>query len=483
LEVDRSTGLFLYRLPGVTVPRQSGKTTGVLSLCCHRGMAWNRQTIVYAAQNGTWAKKKWEDDQLPVLAAAGFVPGDGEKLLPRHRARVRKAHGSEAIIWRKTRSIHGLHSNTEQSGHGPTLHLGVADEFFAQVDDRISAAWSPAMITVLMAQLWWFSTMGTSRSVPMNAAVKAGRELVQSGAPSRTAYFDWSAPPGADRSDPRVWLGCMPALCLDPVCRCSPDRSWTHTVTMATIQAELDAATTPAKLAEFDRAYLNQVRDDDQVEADPLVPSADAWELLADATAGRGPTLAIAIDVTPSADAASVSAVGEGPDGPEGPPRGVLLEHGPGIEWVVPYVVAAREELKPVAVVLDEKSRARELLAPLVRAKIRPPKPGKEHQPGDLWIPTTPDVGAACARWSTVVNRGWFVHTGQERVKTAVAGLRSRSIGDGLFAFARKVSSVDISPAYTFALALAGYERFRHLAADYDLLDSIPLDEEDEDDA
>jgi hypothetical protein len=472
LEVNPLTGIFVYRGVGVTVPRQSGKTTGILSLTAHRGMAWPRQQIVYAAQNGTMARKKWEDDWLPILAGGGLIPGEGERLLPSHRARVRKANGREAVIWRKTQSIQGLHANTEQSGHGPTLHLGVKDEFFAQVDDRISAAWSPSMITVLMAQEYWFSTMGTSRSVPMNAAVQAGRELIESGAPSTVAYFDWSAPPGSDRTDPQVWLGCMPALCPDPVCRCSPE--WRHTVTIPTIQTELDKAITPTLLAEFDRAYMNQVREDTDVEADPNVPTLEAWNLLANSKAEGGDALACAIDVTPSGDYATISAVGEGPDGPD-KPRGVVLEHGPGMAWVVPAAVELQQRLRPVCWALDEKSRAAELITPLANAEIRRPKSEEQRKRGDLWIPTVQQLGACCASLTGRVKRGAFVHLGQTEMDEAIVGARTRPIGDGAFAFGRKASGSNIAPLVTFALALGGYELYAHLAVEktYDPLANI----------
>lgn len=469
LEIDPATGLFAYRGVGCTVPRQSGKTTGILSLCCHRGMAWHRQRIVYAAQNGTAARQKWEDDQLPVLAAAGFIPADGDKLLPKHKARVRKANAREAIMWRKTQSLHTLQSNTERAGHGMTMHLGVKDEFFAQVDDRISAAWSPAMITVADAQEWWFSTMGTSKSIPMNAAVAAGREQIIAGVPSRVAYFDWSAPDGADRTDPAVWLACMPALCPDLVCQCSPD--WHHTVTVPTIQTELDKAVTPSLLAEFDRAFMNIPREDDEVGDDPNVPTSQEWDLLANDAALGGDVRAIAIDTTPAATHTAIVAVGDGPDGN---PLAVVLKHGPGTTWVPAYAAALAATYDPVAWVLDEKSRTRELLEPLRQAGIIA-RPVDKFERGNLWIPMVHDVGGACGALTTRVKNGGLSHLGQKVLAAAVAGARTRPLGDGAIAFGRKVSSADISPLYGVALALAAYEKFRHLAleSDYDALDNI----------
>lgn len=459
LEIDPATGLFVYRKIGCTVPRQSGKTSLILPVACHRGMAWQNQRIRYAAQSGTEARQKWEDDQLPALEAAKFIP---------KRARARKANGREAIIWKATGSLHTLHNNTEKSGHGKTLHLGLLDEYFAQVDYRISAAWSPAMITVLMAQFWWFSTAGTMKSVPMNADKDSGRELVKSGAPSRTAYFEWSAPVDADYRDPAVWLGCMPALCpTEPPCRCSPH--WRHTVTLGAIQAELEDATNPEKLAEFLRAYMNWTVEDADVEADPNVPTLAEWNLLANSMAEGGPVVAIAIDVTPLRDHAAIVATGDGPDGL---PRVAVLDHGPGTAWLIPRILQLRGQLKPVAWSLDDKSGANTLILPMEQAGIT--RMGKEPHKGGLWIPTVPELGATCATFADTVRAAGLVHLGQEQLTLALAGARTRPLGDGSWAWGRKLGSSDISPLVAASLAHGAYERFRHLAYDdYDAADNV----------
>jgi hypothetical protein len=489
LEVNPLTGLPVYRNVGITLMRQTGKTTLILPLSCWRCQAFDSQQVIYAAQTGVAAVAKWTDVQIPILERAGWVPRKGQRLLPTHKARVRRNNGREAFLWRATRSVHSLQSNTEKSGHGPTLHLGLMDEFFAQVDNRVRAAWEPAQMAVADAQSMWFSTRGTSRSVPMNQAVTRGREIIEAGGPTRTAYFEWSRPEDADRADRQVWLDTIPALCPDPVCHCSPD--WKHTIMLDTIQAMLESATTPALLADFDRGVGNIVREDDGPGTDPNVPTVEEWEALGnpalEGTGGSGP--ALAIDCTPSGDHAAIVAVGEGSQGPEGPPLLTVLDHGPGIEWVVPAAVRYQRDLRPVVWVLDEKSRAGELLGPLERAGIRRPREradeqrrdgvrqqdAHEHARGDLWVPTVQEVGGASARMCSVVRNRELTHLKQKVIRDAVAGARTRPLGDGLFAFGRKASGMDICTLVAGSLALAGYERFRHLSVedDYDLMDSI----------
>ncbi|MGC5664939.1 hypothetical protein ACN261_31615 [Micromonospora sp. WMMD723] len=452
LEIDLDTGLLAYRGVDLTVPRQSGKTTTVLSVAVHRANAWQRQRILYGAQTGTAAREKWEDEHLPILEAAKAFQG---------RYRVRKANGREAILWTRTRSIHTLTTNKEQAGHGRILDLALLDEYFAQVDYRLDQATGPAMITRANAQKWRLSTAGTSRSVPFNQMRARGRAAVEQGRQSKIAYLDWCALPGMDRTDPAVWRTCMPALCPAPVrgvCRCSKD--WRHTVTDDAIFGELESMADD--LSDFDRAYLNIAREDGEVDRDPNVPTPEEWGLLADPESLGTGVVAIAIDITPKRDHAVI--VGAGFD-PLGLPRIVVLEYGEGTGWLRESIERWHTKLKPVAWVLDEKSPAATMVLPMDRAGIPRMKERKEdwHR-GHLWIPTVPQFGAACGDFTDAVRQGQLVHLDQPELTVAIDGAASRPIGDGLWAWGRKIASVDISPLVGASLALAALLRFQDLA-------------------
>jgi hypothetical protein len=484
LEVNPDTGVPPYGRGGLSIMRQTGKTTITLPLFAWRGLAYRRQVMVYAAQTGIDARKKWEDDQLPVLRDCGWMPEEGGKMLPHHRCYPRKATGRESIVWRATGSTQLIQSGTERATHGRTLHMGINDEYFGQHDRRIEVAWEPAQVTVLDSLYLWLSTAGTSRSVPLNEEMAAGRERVESGTPTRSAYFEWSWPPDADRSDPRTWLAANPALCPDPggACRCSPH--WRHTITLDALRDRLDRADTREKLADFDRSYGNVPREDDDPSLDPNMPGVGEWDDLGDPDLEGcgGEALACAIDVTPSGDHAAIVAVGERGDEGADPdaPLVAVLEHGPGMEWVAARARAINAELRPVAWALDAQSRARELLGSLERAGIAPPA-GREHQRGDLWLPTAAELGASCASLVGRVRRRddgrkRLYHLRQHVLREAVAGARTRPIGDGLFAFARRQSAVDICAWVAAALGLGAFEAYRGLvvdAAEYDPMDSV----------
>lgn len=457
LEIDPETGLLFYRGVDITVPRQSGKTSLILPTGVWRALFRPQQRLVYGAQTGIAAREKWEDEHLPLLAGATPLKG---------KYQVRKSNGREAILYANG-SIHGLLANTEQAGHGKVLDTAFLDEYFAQVDYRSDQAVGPAMITRANAQKWRLSTAGTSASVPFNAMREQGRARVESGERSSTAFFDWCAEPGMRRDLLQTWLSCMPALCPAPVrgvCRCSPQ--WRHTTTERAIRSELE--TYAAEIEEFDRAYLNIGRDDGELDRDPNVPTVEEWALLAGPDVAGKDIVALAVDITPRRDFAAIVAVG---DTDRGLPRVRILDHGPGVEWLLPRILQLHERLKPVCWVLDDKSGAGTLILPMERAGIvRMPSETDDRdarkgpQRGQLWVPTPMQYGAACATFTDTVRQGGLIHSGQEAMTVAVDGAKTRPMGDGVWGWGRKIASADISPLVAATLGLSGLDRWRHLA-------------------
>lgn len=457
LEIDPETGLLFYRGVDITVPRQSGKTSLILPTGVWRALFRPNQRLIYGAQTGTAAREKWEDEHLPLLAGAAPLKG---------KYRVRKSNGREAILYANG-SLHGLLANTEKAGHGKVLDTAFLDEYFAQVDYRSDQAVGPAMITRANAQKWRLSTAGTSASVPFNAMREQGRKRLESGERSTTAFFDWCAMPGMLRDSFDTWLSCMPALCPAPVrgvCRCS--REWRHTTTERAIRSELE--TYAAEIEEFDRAYLNIGRDDGELERDPNVPTVEEWALLAEPDVPGGDIVALAVDITPRRDWASIVAVG---DTGRGLPRVRILDHGEGVEWLLPRILQLHERLKPVCWVVDDKSGAGTLILPLERAGIvRMPTETDDRdarkgpQRGQLWVPTPMQYGAACATFTDTVRQGGLIHSGQEALTVAVDGAKTRPMGDGVWGWGRKIASADISPLVAATLGLSGLDRWRHLA-------------------
>jgi len=427
LEVDPATGRLAYREVVLTVPRQSGKTTLILAAAVQRALGFGgRQNIVYTAQTRLDARKKWEDEHLPVLKASSF-----ESLF-----RARKTTGNEAFVWRNG-SSHGLVSATKKSGHGPTLDLAFLDEAFAHEDDRLEQAFRPAMITRPEPQLWVVSTAGTLASTYLRGKVTAGRGRIEAGSATTSAYFEWSAPEDSDPLDRAVWWGCMPAL--------------GHTITEAAIQTELDAMLQehgPDGLRLFRRAYLNQWAD--EFAQQWLVVPKSAWSARAGAAGAPDSPVAFALAVAwPDAEFGSIAVVGRR----NGEMLVQVVEHRPGTAWMVDRAVELQAAHQPCAFVIDPGGPAGRLIADLEAAGV------------ELVQPSSREVAQAAGQFYTGVmgDEPFIRHYDQPELSGALAAVQKRPLGDA-WTWARK-GLADISPLEAVTLAAWGHATRGHIIA------------------
>ncbi|NEB04514.1 terminase [Streptomyces sp. SID13726] len=446
LEIDPVTGTFVHREVGLSVSRQQGKTQQILALMVHRIAAWQRQTVIYAAQTRGMARTRWEDEFLATM--------DDSSIAGRYR--VRKTNGHEAIIWSKTRSKLGITANTEKAGHGPALDLGVIDEAFAHEDDRLEQAFSPAMLTKPMAQLWWASAGGTDRSVWLNKKREQGRALIEqmwaTGEYPSVAYFEWFAPEDMPRDDPETWRFCLPAL--------------GYTVSEDIIRSELDKmAGDPSA---FDRAYLNRTRKA-VPPSDPNIPR-EAWAVAVDRESCPGTDLAFAIDVAQDRKHASIGVASLRPDGLF---HLELVDRRPGTDWVVPAITRLREIHDPVAVaVASYGAPAASLIDDLVAAGIEVPKNPERPARGDLSILRVHDLTEACGQITDTLIQGGARHIDQRELTGAVNAARTRRQGDA-WTLDRTNSPVDIAPLCAVTFARWALMVRLPLVQEYDLTASI----------
>jgi hypothetical protein len=406
LEVNASDQL-VYREVVLTVPRQSGKTTLLLSTMVQRALGFGvAQRVTYTAQTRNDARLKLVDEHLPLL--------DGSPFKGRYTPRL--ANGGEAIKWHNG-SMQGLTATTKKSGHGATLDLGVIDEAFAQPDARLEQSMKPAMVTRPSPQLWVVSTAGDEDSVYLWDKVRAGRQRCEQHKQSRVAYFEWSAGPEIeDPLDPATWPLFMPAL--------------GHTIGIEAVKADLETMDRD----EFLRAYCNRwVRKDGTQEALP------GWADCADANAQvRGP-VGFAVDVSPDQLSAAIVACGRGLDGAY---HVEVVKHDLGTRWVVDDLVTLRGTHEHVGIGIVPSAPAGALLPDLAAAGI----PVVEVSTGD--------VARACGKlYDAVKNRG-VTHLAQPPLDVAVDGAVRRKYGDGGWLWSRATSSTDISPLCAATVAL-----------------------------
>ncbi|MGW0805258.1 terminase large subunit domain-containing protein [Nonomuraea sp. NPDC002799] len=421
LEIDPLTGRLAYREYGITVPRQSGKTTLLLAKMVHRALGFNgRQRILYTAQTRGAARLKWEDEHVATLETSKY-----RKLFT-----VRRQLGQEAIRW-KNGSRHGITSNTEKAGHGETLDEGVVDEAFAQDDDRLEQAFKPAMITRPQPQQGVVSTAGTMKSVYLRGKVDAGRERCEAGAADSVAYFEWSAPDDADPANPATWAACMPAL--------------GHTVSVEAIRADFESM----KLPEFRRAYLNQWPD---VAPDQWrVIAENRWRPLADGDSELVGRPSFAIHVARDRSWAAIAVAGRRADGLL---HVELIDYRLGTQWVADRAVQLRDRWNPCAIVVDAGSAAGSLIADLEAKALEIVKPSVKdvaHAYGQFCDAVAPKEGEPTLRYVP-----------HPALDVALAGAADRPLSDAR-AWDAKAATTEISPLIAVTNAAWGFATRGHI--------------------
>lgn len=418
-------GRFIYRQVVLEVMRQQGKSVDVLSMMVARALLKPGTMIAYTAQTRLDAVKRLLDIWWPRINASPI----SEIVTPR------KASGKEAWLFANG-SIISVMATQESSGHGDSLDLAVIDEAWTQKDSHLEQALRPAMIT-RDAQLWVVSAAGTDASPYFRGKVDEGRARVEAGVSSAGCYIGYGAPEDADPGSPQTWWDCMPAL--------------GHTVFEDDVRAEFELM----DLRDFRRAYLCQWLDGFPLDWQ-VIPKA-SWEELSAALVAFG-DVALAVDVTPMRTAATIAAAWRRPDGCMDVE---VIEHRPGISWLMDRVVEIVRKHRPVATVIDAAGPAGSLIDEL------------ETQGVEVTRPTAREVVQGCGRfYDMVMDSKTLRHNGDQDLEAAVAGAVKRDLGDG-WAWARKATSIDISPLVAVTLASWAHDKFATRKSPYDMLRSV----------
>ena len=414
LEIDAKTGLFAYREVGLTVPRQSGKSSLILSVIFARALAEGRQQVRYTAQTGSDARKKLVDDWLPVVENSPFFK--------RGLFRTRLTNGHEALKFRNGSHV-GLVATTKKSGHGGTIDLAFLDEAFAHPDARLEQALRPAMITRNYpgSQLWVVSTAGTPEGSPyLWDKVEKYREVASAGLTHSVCYFEWAAQDDMDPSSEDTWRSCMPAL--------------GYTQTVEAVRSEFEGMA----LNEFERAYLNRWK---TATSDPVIPLA-VWKDLADPDSFALDPVVFAFDVMPDQSGGSIAAVGRREDGRF---HLEVVEQKRGTDWIASRVAELVRSHNPLAVMCDPAGTAGAQLPKLAQEDV------------EVTTVSARDHAQACGLLFDAVANGEIRHLGSPDLIAALDGAVKRPLADA-WAWSRKSSAVDISPLVAVTLALWGFQ-------------------------
>lgn len=195
-ECDAS-GRLLHPVVVITVPRQSGKTAGVMAIGCHRCTMREQARIWYTAQTGIKAR-----EQLTEL----METVERSKLSPLFQ--TRRGASNTSLTLTALGSRFTAHPPTGDSLHGNQSDCNLVDEgwYFAEEQAHaLMGAITPTQATRKNSQTIIISTAGTADSTWFHGLVEAGYE-------GRIALLDYGVSADVDIDDYAAIAAAHPAI-------------------------------------------------------------------------------------------------------------------------------------------------------------------------------------------------------------------------------------------------------------------------------
>lgn len=403
-----------------------------------------------------------------ALRVTGLIQNTPE--LDRQVARITASHGDEGIQLKpRPTQIMGSDSSlvipgssgarlrflarSRTSARGFSADTLFYDEAMVLAEQEVQAS-LPTMSARRNPQLWYTASAGERNSFQLGRVRRrgiAGLESPVLGDP-QLCFLEWSINPHhefckagcTEHDDPdalRSWARANPGLGI----RITADHIGREMRTMS-----------PEGFAIERLGVGDWPADENGWE----VISEPAWNACQDDSAERPRNpVCIAADVTPDQSAGTIAVAGLRRDGR------IMSEipqddHRPGTSWMVPRLKELKKRHRPCAIVIDPNGPASCLLSDAATARL------------EIETPTSAEIGQAFGVFYVAVGDRQFVHTGQADLRAAIAGAAERDMGDGGHAWARKHTSVDISPAVAVTLAVWGHGKWGRRR--YDVLKSVP---------
>lgn len=409
---------------GIIVPRQNGKGS-ILEARELAGLFLFGEDIIHTAHLfGTASEHQRRMESLirgcEYLAelVAGYA-GD-----PHGKMTGIKTGNSEMSFTVKNQLPGGKAHNrmlfkarSKDSIRGYTFDLLAFDEAY-RLPGEVEAAARPALAAKTAAgnpQVWYTSSAG----FPDSDVLSRVRDRAMSSDPGDLAFYEWSAPDGADPADPAMWALANPAL-------------------GRRISAEWVADERRAMGAEeFNRERLGIWS---KIGGESAIP-ADFWTQCRDEDSTPGLDVAFGVDITPLSDIASVASASWRDDGAV---HIEIVDHRGGTGWVTGRVDELIQKWSPQASVYAQSGQAGRVIsgAPALQRKT--------------WGLTGREYDRACGAFYDAIAAGKIRHLGDPVLDEAVqACRRSKGMSD-LWHWTRADTGADISPLVAASLAYYG---------------------------
>jgi hypothetical protein len=429
------------------VARQNGKG-GILEARVLAGMfLLGERLIMWSAHEYKTAMEAFRR-VLVLLRTLGTALSDTLIDVDGVLVKVNNTNGEESFERLDTGQRIKFIARSKSSGRGFSGDLNIIDEAFAYTLAQ-QAALMPTMSARPNPQIVYTSSPpldGESGDVLFNL-----RERGEAGGDDSLGWRDWGAAGNLSNLDKidldnrEMWAATNPAVGIR--------------ITEETIARERRSM----GALEFARERCGIWPQ--RASAAGVVLDPKLWVALVDPASKRAGELALAVDVTPMRDYASIGLYGPRADGRE---HMQLVDYRPGTDWVVPRLIELKAALDPVAIALDAKNGAMAFVDDLALAGLAVPDDPEKPQRGDLLITGAAEIAAAVGQFIDGFRASTpgdfdtppagYVHLGQEPLDNAIKNVRARPIGDaGAIAWGRKASEVDIGPVMTVTLARYAY--------------------------
>jgi len=402
-------GRWAARNVGLLVPRQNGKGSVLEARELFElfGMQGRKTLIVHSAH-------KFDTSQEHFQRMRDLIEGNPD--LDRYVKAVTTANGKEGITLTNGSRLKFKARTISGSGRGFSSDLLILDEAML-LPEAALASMLPTLVTRPNPQVWYTSSAGTPDSDALWRVVKRGRHGAEG-----MAYWEWGCPVGTDPEDRSAWADANPGL--------------GYRVSMDLLEDDF-AFMSPD---DFSREHLGVW---DEVAEASLI-HLDQWRSLEDPDPVDEVSV-FAVEVSMDRAFATVVSAGAAGDGV----RVAVQRRDRGTSWVVDECLRLESECSPAGFVVDSGGPAGSLISDMEAA-------------GLVVLPmSTGEVARACAWLVDAVQSGAVLHRPDRDLDLAVANVVPRPIGDGAFAFGRKLSTgADVTPLNGCAFAAWGHNEF-----------------------
>lgn len=387
------------------VPRQSGKNAVLEALELAALFLLGESRIIHTAHLAKTAA-----DHMQRMVA--LIRGNPELEAV---SQFFFANGKEAIVRKDNHARLEFITRGRKTARGGSPQRVIFDEALYLSDEQMQAIMPALSAQSMNAETSPQIIYTSSAPLPESDVLHRVRNACIAGELKNAFFAEWSCLPGTDPNDRDAWYQANPGLGI----RISED--WIAEQELPILSPEAFA---------IERLGVVIGADGGQSE----LPN---WARCFDGDSQPGRKLALAVDTAPDLSWTSIAVAGDRPDGLT---HVEVVERCTSIADAV-VVLRALWAQHRLPVHLDPKAAASALIPPLLDAGIK------------VVETQTSDLLKACALLKQQVQDGMVRHRGQIPLDQAVQGAAVRAIGEG-WAWARKVSSVDITPlmAVTFAL-------------------------------